>query len=65
MGINIGALAAPIVTGFLAQSDVVRASLASHGFDPGMSWHLGFGAAGIGMTLGLLALLRRLPISKA
>ena len=38
MGINIGALAAPLVTGKLAQEN----------------WHLGFAVAGVGMTLGLI-----------
>ncbi|MBO6535587.1 MAG: peptide MFS transporter [Balneolaceae bacterium] len=39
MGINIGALLAPIVCSFLAAE---------------VDWHLGFGAAGIGMLLGLI-----------
>jgi POT family proton-dependent oligopeptide transporter len=39
MGINIGATFAPLVTGYLAQK---------------MGWNWGFGAAGIGMVLGLL-----------
>lgn len=39
MGINIGAFLAPLVTGALGE---------------GISWHLGFGAAGVGMTLGLV-----------
>ncbi len=39
MGINTGALVAPIITGFLGE----RAG-----------WHYGFGAAGVGMVLGLL-----------
>ncbi len=38
MGINIGALIAPIITGLLAKAD----------------WHLGFGIAGFGMVLGLI-----------
>tara|TARA_R110002096_G_scaffold428478_1_gene640189 strand:- start:11559 stop:13112 length:1554 start_codon:yes stop_codon:yes gene_type:complete len=38
MGINIGALIAPIITGLLAKTD----------------WHLGFGIAGFGMVLGLI-----------
>jgi POT family proton-dependent oligopeptide transporter len=38
MGINIGALIAPIITGLLAKTD----------------WHLGFGIAGFGMLLGLI-----------
>ncbi len=39
MGINIGALLAPIVCSFLAAE---------------INWHMGFGAAGIGMLLGLV-----------
>ncbi|MEO8381937.1 MAG: peptide MFS transporter [Acidobacteriota bacterium] len=38
MGINIGAMAAPLVCGWLGQR---------------VDWHLGFGAAGVGMVLGL------------
>ena len=54
MGINIGALAAPLVTGFLAQSALFKEWLTAWGFDPAQSWHWGFGAAGVGMTLGLI-----------
>ncbi|HEX6179455.1 MAG TPA: peptide MFS transporter, partial [Thermoanaerobaculia bacterium] len=39
MGINLGAFIAPIVTGWLGQ---------------GINWHLGFGAAGVGMIIGLV-----------
>ena len=39
MGINIGAFIAPLVCGYLGQK---------------VSWHWGFGAAGIGMTLGVI-----------
>ena len=38
MGINLGALISPIVCGYLGQK---------------IGWHWGFGAAGVGMTLGL------------
>lgn len=58
MGINIGAFIAPLITGFLAQSLTFKAFLTSVGLDPAHSWHWGFGAAGVGMTLGLLVLLR-------
>ena len=44
MGINLGALIAPIITGFLGE----RAG-----------WHYGFGAAGIGMGIGLLTFRAR------
>lgn len=39
MGINIGAFIAPLITGYLGE---------------GISWHYGFGAAGVGMLLGLI-----------
>jgi len=49
MGVNVGAFLGYIVCGFLAES-------------PRFGWHWGFGAAGVGMLLGLglyLALRRR------
>ncbi|HEY7180075.1 MAG TPA: peptide MFS transporter [Blastocatellia bacterium] len=39
MGINIGALIAPLVCGYLRKN---------------FNWHIGFGAAGVGMTLGVI-----------
>jgi POT family proton-dependent oligopeptide transporter len=39
MGINLGAMIAPLVCGYIGQR---------------VNWHLGFAMAGIGMTLGLL-----------
>jgi POT family proton-dependent oligopeptide transporter len=39
MGINIGAMIAPLVCGYLGEN---------------IDWHYGFGAAGVGMTLGLI-----------
>lgn len=38
MGINLGAFFAPLVVGYLAES---------------VNWHLGFGAAGVGMLFGI------------
>jgi hypothetical protein len=38
MGINLGAMTAPIVCGFLGQK---------------LNWHFGFGAAGVGMLIGV------------
>jgi len=38
-GINLGAALAPIITGYLGEK---------------VNWHLGFGAAGLGMVLGLI-----------
>ena len=59
MGINIGAFIAPLVTGFLAQSAWFKSLLAQNGFDPAGSWHWGFAAAGVGMTISLLILMFR------
>lgn len=53
-GINIGAFSAPLVTGWLAQSDRFKQLLQGWGFDPLHSWHWGFAAAGVGMTIGLI-----------
>jgi POT family proton-dependent oligopeptide transporter len=60
MGINIGAFLAPLVTGFLAQSDLFKSWLSMGGFDPERSWHWGFAAAGVGMTVSLIVLARRI-----
>ncbi|MGQ0672811.1 MAG: peptide MFS transporter [Hyphomicrobium sp.] len=57
-GINIGAFIAPLVTGFMAQSDVFKGWLGAAGFDPAQSWHWGFGAAGVGMTVAMLIFAR-------
>ncbi len=54
MGINLGAFLSPIVVGFLAQHVWFRNFISSMGFNPNSSWHFGFGAAGVGMTLGLI-----------
>src|SRR5829696_6461948 len=57
MGINIGAVLAPLICGYLAQSDSFKRVLVNNGFDPTKSWHWGFGAAGVGMILGLIIFL--------
>src|SRR6185295_17921429 len=54
MGINLGAFGAPLVCGFLAQSEQFRGFLARQGLSPEDSWHWGFGAAAVGMALGLI-----------
>jgi POT family proton-dependent oligopeptide transporter len=46
MGINIGALAAPLITGYLGER---------------VGWHYGFGAAGVGMVIGLITYKLRAP----
>lgn len=64
MGINLGAFAAPFVCGYLAQGESFKRFVASMGFDVATSWHWGFGAAGVGMCLGLIIYLinqNRLP----
>ncbi len=53
MGINLGAMIAPLVCGFLAQSRWFLGFLERHGIDPRLGWHFGFAMAGIGMVLGL------------
>jgi proton-dependent oligopeptide transporter, POT family len=57
MGINLGAFLAPIVCGFLAQSEWFKGQLGRMGFHPEGSWHWGFAMAGVGMTLGLIQYL--------
>lgn len=57
MGINVGAAFAPIVCGFLAQHPVFKDVLTSFGLNPAHSWHWGFGAAGVGMLVGLAQFL--------
>jgi POT family proton-dependent oligopeptide transporter len=55
MGINIGAFGAPLVCGYLAQDERFRYWLEhSAGVDPNSAWHIGFGAAAVGMFLGLV-----------
>ena len=46
MGINIGALIAPLITGYLGER---------------VGWHYGFGAAGVGMVIGLITFKLRAP----
>jgi POT family proton-dependent oligopeptide transporter len=57
MGINLGAMIGPIATGLLAQSPGFREWLAGMGMDPNSAWHWAFGAAGVGMTLGVVQYL--------
>jgi POT family proton-dependent oligopeptide transporter len=54
MGINIGALVAPLACGFFAQSDTFRGFLADQGIDPDLCWRFAFGAAAVGMAAGLV-----------
>lgn len=57
MGINLGAVLAPLAVGYLAQGKSFQRFMAARGFDPTTSWHWGFGLAGIGMTVGLVVFL--------
>lgn len=57
MGINIGAWGAPIICGWLAQSETFRTQLETWGMDPKNSWHWGFAAAAVGMFFGLVQYL--------
>lgn len=54
MGVNIGAMFAPLVCGYFAQSIEFKQWLTTIGMSPHVSWHWGFGAAGVGMIFGLL-----------
>lgn len=54
MGINIGAFLAPLLTGWIAQSDTFKAILSNNGFDPARSWHWAFATSGVGMVIGLV-----------
>ncbi|MGE5180765.1 MAG: peptide MFS transporter, partial [Acidobacteriota bacterium] len=54
MGINIGALAAPIACGYLGQNESFRAFMHAHGIDPNWAWHVAFLASAIGMGFGLV-----------
>ncbi len=57
MGINIGALLAPLAVGYLAKGETFKKFLSTIGQDPTKSWHWAFGAAGVGMVLGLVVYL--------
>lgn len=57
MGINLGAFVAPLVTGWLAQSESFRTILEEWNITPETSWHWGFAAAAVGMAFGLLQYL--------
>ena len=54
MGINLGALLAPLVTASLAQEQWFKNILISWGVSPASSWHWGFGATAVGMFFGLV-----------
>ncbi|HWB42766.1 MAG TPA: peptide MFS transporter, partial [Gemmatimonadales bacterium] len=57
MGINIGAFTAPLLCGWLAQSEQFRGILASFGISPAAAWHWGFAMAAVGMFFGVVQYL--------
>ncbi len=61
MGINLGAFIAPLICGWLAQSEKFRSILAGWGLTPESAWHWGFGAAAVGMFLGIVQYLLGRP----
>lgn len=61
MGVNIGGLLAPLVVGYLAQSATFKGWLSANGFNPVLSWHWGFAAAGVGMAFAVALFAWRLP----
>jgi POT family proton-dependent oligopeptide transporter len=54
MGINLGAFIAPLIVGWLAQSDEFKGILDGWGIDRSTSWNWGFGVGALGMFLGLI-----------
>jgi POT family proton-dependent oligopeptide transporter len=54
MGINIGALIAPLILGFIAQTQVFTTALANIGFANANGWRWAFGFAGVAMAAGLI-----------
>ena len=54
MGINIGSVLAGIIVGYLARGVTFKNFLAARGLDPNSNWDYAFGAAGVGMVVGLI-----------
>ncbi len=54
MGINIGALIAPLILGFMAQDPVFVAALGKVGLASANGWRFAFGFAGVAMIAGLI-----------
>ncbi|MBL0212184.1 MAG: peptide MFS transporter [Holophagaceae bacterium] len=54
MGINIGALIAPLILGFMAQDPVFVAALGKVGLASANGWRWAFGFAGLAMVAGLV-----------
>jgi len=54
MGINIGALVAPLILGFMAQDPRFVAFLGRFGINAANGWRWAFGLAGLAMVAGLI-----------
>jgi proton-dependent oligopeptide transporter, POT family len=54
MGINIGALIAPLILGFMAQDPAFVEGISAMGLGTVNGWRVAFGAAGAAMLLGLV-----------
>lgn len=54
MGVNLGGFLGPLFCGWFAQQPAFKAILAGWGLSPESAWHFGFGAAAVGMFLGLV-----------
>jgi POT family proton-dependent oligopeptide transporter len=54
MGVNLGALIAPLICGFLAQDPRFLGFLSRLGLATESGWRWGFGAAGVAMVLGTI-----------
>ena len=59
MGINIGALIAPLILGFMAQDPVFVVALGKVGLASANGWRVAFAFAGIAMVLGLVQYVLR------
>ncbi len=59
MGINIGALIAPLILGFMAQDPVFVAALGKIGLASANGWRWAFGFAGLAMVAGLIQYILR------
>ncbi|HXE58546.1 MAG TPA: peptide MFS transporter [Gemmatimonadales bacterium] len=58
MGINLGAFIAPLIVGWVAQSEAFRGTVAGLGLTPSSAWHFGFGLAALGMLVGIVQYLQ-------
>jgi POT family proton-dependent oligopeptide transporter len=61
VGINLGALFAPVVGLLIAQNPGFRHLLERHGIDPNLCWNIGFAIPALGMAVGLVQYLLGQP----